>query len=586
MSTSEATQFSSFATRITPLTFDRVSGGRTILSPFPLFQLPIELFSHVTPYFTSSDLACLSLVDRDCCNLARTIQFADVRLDYSQDALDFLAERCREMEIHDSSGSVSVNSCIRRLVINTNKRLARRRHSTELVDLISLHVTDRYSRIKEAEKAEMDYYQSICRLVECGLPNIHVLDWASDSLLTHDMRNCLANSPVKHLRLNHFIITGDGACIDTVDQPWSLETLVLNFSPIQGDSVNQEAPERFVRNILFRSAPTLRRLGLKGVVDVDGSTGPGMFTLPFLTGLIFESTPGQANLSMVSSLLRETTTIRSLSVDTSTTEVSEYIRFRGCIPTLYSFTWINSLDSNHENVLSFIHENPQLRSFDSTWSLPSLILDLRLLPILSMRTHNLTALHLSWEVASLPDESIRLIGTITSLKHLWLSAGAICDWRHGWGINHEHLLGALKTLVHLESLIFSRDSYRVANVHPLLDPSVSGYFINKVLPQDVQFSDYLSDSEIAILLDDDRLALTAPSSMMTILWERWHKRRMLSIGSQYAEVFLNLTWCFIGQLEMGVVSSNDLRTVVVVEDSRRPYLEPVMETWDRIRNSF
>lgn len=576
MSSGEACIFGPTSNPLPPLTFDRVNGKRSVSSSFPLFKLPVELFSHITPYLTSSDLASLALVDRDCNQLARSIQFTDIKLDYSDKALEFLHTLCEHMERPEASNAI--NSCVRRLTVSTNAVMASSREGTDLEDLIALSQEDRRCRILQAEEAEMMYYHTICRLIQSGLPNLYVLDWNTTCAMTVPMITLLSYSPVKHIRLNRCKIIGDVTSLP--EHEWNLESVVVNVPSCNCPIITGNT-EKFFYNLLRHSAPTLRVVAWKGIPNMHNSSTSN---LPRLSGIRSLVLDGGTNVSALASLVGEHTQVQSLSVDSSASEISSFLRTRGQISTLENFTWINNANATHDDMLTFIENNNQLRSFDSAFSITSSIIDFRLLPTFRDTMKNLTSLHLAWEGGSISPDSINIIGNITSLKDLWLSAGNPYGTRLEWEIDHQLQLDAFKPLHLLETLSFSRDSYHVPNPDPLLHtpPSIPLYFSYRVLPQDNKHSDYLSDAEIVEFQSPDQDSQVARNRMTLLTWERWHIRRMSELGTRYAKILPRLKWSFIGQVEMGIRMSGETRVAEAVHGKREPCLTPVKKRWQNI----
>lgn len=573
---SEEALFGPTSNPLPPLTFDRVNGKQSVSSSFPLFKLPVELFSHVTPYLTSSDLASLALVDRDCNQLARSIQFTDVKLDYSDRALEFLHTLCKNMESPQTSNTI--NSCVRRLTVSTNAVMASCREGTDLEDLIALSVEDRRCRILQAEEAEMMYYHTICQLIQSGLPNLYVLDWNTTCAMTVQMITLLNASPVRHLRLNHCKIIGDVTKIPSDN--WNLECVIVNV-PLCKCPIIMGNTESFFYNLLRHSAPTLRVVAWKGVPNLHSSLSRD---LPHFPGIRSLTLDGETNADTLTSLVGEHTQVQSLSVDSSASEVSSFLRTRGQIVSLENFTWINNMNSAHDDMLTFIENNHQLRSFDSTFNITSSVIDFCLLPTLRDSMTNLTSLHLAWEGGSIAPDSLHIIGNLTSLKDLWLSAGNPYGNRLEWEVDHRLQLEAFKPLHLLETLSFSRDSYRVPNPDPLLraPPSLPLYFTYRVLPQDIKHSDYLTDYEMATFQSPDQDSQVARNRMTIFTWEKWHMHRMSDFGTRYATVLPRLKWAFIGQVEMDICLSGEARVAAVVSGKREPCLTPVKKRWQNI----
>lgn len=107
-----------------PLFFDHVNEGRPPNSNNLLFQLPVELLRVITQYFSQSSLASLSLVSKDCCQLARSCRFSHVQFNLITPQiwiLKKLQEEAEEREANDGYAiSPSIGACIRQLRIVFN----------------------------------------------------------------------------------------------------------------------------------------------------------------------------------------------------------------------------------------------------------------------------------------------------------------------------------------------------------------------------------------------------------------------------------------------------------------------------------
>ncbi|KAF5337510.1 hypothetical protein D9757_014718 [Collybiopsis confluens] len=126
------------STSFRPLPFDRANRGKPSRSPFPFFQLPVEVLNDVAPHIPPADLEALALVDRDCRQLARSVQFFYVKLTYSDVSLGMLETLLAEMMLGArKESSQTLASCIRHLALDlglsTNLKASISRDSYKVV---------------------------------------------------------------------------------------------------------------------------------------------------------------------------------------------------------------------------------------------------------------------------------------------------------------------------------------------------------------------------------------------------------------------------------------------------------------------
>ncbi|KAJ7597711.1 hypothetical protein C8J56DRAFT_326686 [Mycena floridula] len=202
-----------FTKALQPLSFDRVNNNRAPTSTFPTFRFPIELFHEITPHIRPKDLDSLALVDRDCCQLVRSIRFTDVTLTSELHLL---------LSSRENSG---LGACIRRLNVN-----------------------------------DLPFTTEIQR----ALPNLLVLNWEGSALEIMD------DSPIRHLKL-----CGGVQQFKLPKSRWELETLVMrwssNFDFVDSllhqvsQSLDTLILEASPSNITSLSLPELRTLVLDNV---------------------------------------------------------------------------------------------------------------------------------------------------------------------------------------------------------------------------------------------------------------------------------------------------------------------------------
>lgn len=106
-----------------------------------------------------------------------------------------------------------------------------------------------------------------------------------------------------------------------------------------------------------------------------------------------------------------------------------------------------------------LRANPQIPKLAIPIANETELLDTKILPLLVSSFTALTSLNLVWRGLSIPESSIEMIGSLTSLEQIHLSAGDQHGWRHNWLIDHELMRQHLGKLPNLKRIAFSRDSY-------------------------------------------------------------------------------------------------------------------------------
>ena len=567
-------------TPLVPLSLDRVI-EQPITSTLPLFQLPVELINQVTPYFSKLDIQSLSLVDRDTNQLARALQFAHVTLDYSDHSMQILTKLKSEVEC-PSRRRHRLGACIRRLKVSTIREHFNAREQISFEELQGLSMPDRLRRIEAAKQAEACYLRSICGLLR-HLPNLYILHWNDAGPLTDQMMSSIMASSIRHLKLDGPILNSQ-LLLPYYCGSWALEGLYLNvgrsfIDPAKGSV----AP--FVTSILKLVAPTLRQFVWCGYAE---RLSPSAYHIdedirfPVLCDVVLD----QVKFKDMSSLQRffpDETILRSVSVDSDLT-VSRFLASRGRIPSLDSLRWDWSPSASEDEMIQFIHSNPQLLCLDVTKPLIPETIDTILVQRKQPRFDNLVSLHLVSQTSAFPPQTLTTIASIESLRHLWLSAGAQHGMRYQWEIDHDLIMESLKSLADLETIVFTRDSYQV-NGHTLLDTSPERYYMNKVLPKDLLLNDYLTEDELKkadpnpILFDR---SIRLQDTLRHLTWERWHQSQMVAYATEYSQVFTNLKWCFMGQLSMRIDESIFWKIAELEVEERDPTLTRLHAYWDRV----
>ncbi|KAJ4473678.1 hypothetical protein J3R30DRAFT_3296302 [Lentinula aciculospora] len=527
---------------IRPLTFDRANRGRAVKSSFPLFRLPVEVLQDVAPHIPSLDLETLAFVDRDCRQLARSVQFSNVRLTYNDASLGLLETLLVELYARDESVQ-RLGPCIRHLTIEigipilTDARLA---HYPNVIEF--------YRRLPAPKTAQDAFLGALGTVLSSSLPNLQSLDWRSRIIIPTELIRSITLSKARHVAIHHAFFDSDLDVFDFYGSPsWPIESLVLDAEWILAGLEDVSSITSVVTDMLRAVSPTLQSLSWKGMrLPLYLSFGREMVLFPRLRTLRLDAVP-MADFSILSSFLSSSNRITLLEVSSSDRNTAGFLARRGHMEALESFSWINQLNTIEEDIILFLEANCQLRSLSIAQPLFPTTIDTRILPLVKSNFFHLTSLHLVWDAIVIPEHSLSVVGSLYCLKKLWLSAGNQLGWCNNWKVEHEVMLHTLQPLQQLESLTFSRDSYEVDG-HPLLDSSIERYYINAQ-------------------------ARSLQSRLMKAAWERWHQQKMLKFAELYANMFLQLKWCYIGQYAMKVEREN-LGPYAIVESPFRESLRP------------
>ncbi len=194
-----------------PLSFDRVMEGRPPSTPAPLFGLPDEVLSIIVQYVDHESLKLLALVNSDCRQWARSVQFNSICLDYSPSSLGVLRELLKEVEVRISDTKTgmtlcpAMGACIRRITVATNPSLFGRYHEVEMDDEFrDLDVSIQAERLGNAAAGYFDMYLASLNALFMDpktLPYIELLDWEDSSSPPQTFFKHLAQSSVQHLKL-------------------------------------------------------------------------------------------------------------------------------------------------------------------------------------------------------------------------------------------------------------------------------------------------------------------------------------------------------------------------------------------------
>jgi len=561
-----------FDTRIegnhpSPLTFDRVYMGHITTSSLPVFNLPVELFPLILRQLSSQDLKSLSMTDRDCWKLSSIVQYRHLRMAFTQTSSEVLQAFLRGPSRPEHR---YIRHCVRRMDVGWDTDI--RIHSdAALLCRLSAPSLIEIDLVKMLGSPIRDYLMKIVRMVATSLPNVHILDWDLPFAIPSSILECLLSSPLHHARLRGPVVEDGASTFITVACPTQLETLSLDvFRPHDGSQ-----PLQLIQHILKQTACTIRQLIWTGQAVNETIILDGMPSFPHLRLVTIDRIASECD-QLLDALLGQNTRVRSLSMDSATLSTCKFYRVRGHMSTLRAFGWINKFDASlsYDDITRFLSDNTHLESIHLSDGLPYDFMDDVFLPLLRDNFISLTSLKLVGPTSNINVSSLALIASIPSLRHLWLSAGNQESVRNTWEVDIDETLSQLSPLHHLQTLAFSKDTYKVIG-HPL-SLRFCDYYASKALPPNFVITKYLSPSEFEdyelggkdIGFDE---AVSHQISLRCVAWERWHANEMLSLAEKCSGVFKRLTWCFLGQLAFSVSDEYWGRNVTLDSSCREPH---------------
>ena len=546
-----------------PLFFDRVNEGRPPNSNSLLFQLPVELLGVITQYFSQSSLASLSLVSKDCRQLARSCRFGHVQFDLGTPQicmLEKLQEEAEEREANDGyTVSPSIGACIRQLRIVSNE------HDIDLAELTRMEKKRRMKRVRKWDQSYFDdYFPSIALILAGALPHLELLHVQMYIPLSRSIFNALACSSIQHLKLcwvkicEEFKIALPQALAHL---GWPLRTLHLELYWCRFEETRGcLAP--LCTNILRLCAPTLEKLVLR-TVPITHETGLQSLASdeppPFvqLRELTLRSVTGVEFLdhSILKRLILPQPESRLIVLDVDAEDgslLAQFLEGCGTIRSLKTFVW-DATCLTPDQPFTFLRNNSQLSKLRISLPQTPAVLDERILPILSQSFQELKSLSLTWQGSSIPIPALALIGTLRGLQQIHLSAGPQDPWRCDWVIKHREMREHLKELRDLKKLAFTCDSYggRWSCMRSCYDVRSS---ILEEIPEDLEGPDNVWRSEQ--------------------IYKRQCRRRTLAEADEYVRVLPRLEWVYFGKISMGVFNAKDgqgREVVVLSEEGRYGY---------------
>ena len=451
-----------------PLSFDRVNEGKGPVSEALLFTLPFEILGQILESLPRSSLASLALVCRDCRQLARSRQFASVRLDYSDHGIALVNKLVAEATIRVGSYgtrkniSQSLGVCIRHITVASDSyQVAARHNITFTNEFMALSERKIAKRLANASKSFFgDYLPQLQLLLNSTivLPHLESLDWRDQIVLPRSFFKLLPLSSIQHLRLFRVKVS-EAFEINLPWASWPLRTLYLEL--ITDLDADKPRTSMICADILRLCAPTLESLTWQTLLLQYELHSFATYTMgsapqfPRLRSLGLRDVVF-SDYSMLDALLEGD--LRELEVDLGRDSLYlEFFEERGTMPALTTLVWDGKIKADQS--LSFLKANTQLSKLSLQREASGAFLETQLLPILTTSFRQLTSLSLKWDSDSIPGSALEAISSLGGLQQLHLSAGDQFGWGYSWLIDHELMRSRLKNLGFLKRLAFSRDIY-------------------------------------------------------------------------------------------------------------------------------
>lgn len=236
-----------------------------------IFSLPVEVIDNIARCISSEASSSLSLVSRHCLQLARSLRFADVWLDYSPRSHAMLVQLTQEASLSREKKWVAtlefLGVCVRRLYVRTSvdhteirHRVDLRKHLPEEDEADDRHYLPRGEETRDPHEGNHAYYNdylpAISGALMHALPNLEALQW--EDRATHP-RSCImamAHSPIKTLTLKYTQIVDD-----LTDAPISRPLFAnMQLRYLSRFALPNDTAATLARNVMYLAAGTLEEL--------------------------------------------------------------------------------------------------------------------------------------------------------------------------------------------------------------------------------------------------------------------------------------------------------------------------------------
>ncbi|VUC24176.1 unnamed protein product [Clonostachys rosea] len=549
------------------LLFDAVMEGREPASQCLLLSLPSEVLACIVDLLADdkTTLASLALVNSDCRQLARSCQFADLHLDYSGSANQLIEALGAEAAARDSLPlKPSIGVCVRNITVasapdNVASHYYKLWESIWGAQRKFFSREERYALRREASDDYLRLRGLLVEAIKNAMPNLEVLVWEDLVALDKSFFETVSRSPIKDLKLDRVLIDEAWRMEPPLTPAvWPLRSLDIEASVFCGTGSRQDTTE-FYQTLLHRCAPTLESLR---VVSATSKPSLEEHTVSQITEL--PSFPRLRHLRLPHGPLKRDPFSRFFTAPLRSLELSASISvgLGSCLGACQPFRDLESLNfrglpEEKEDawcVAAFLKEHNRIQKLrirgDERLGAGTEHLEKCVIPTLADGGfHNLTCLSLAWggggrpwpSSVQLTDNAMSVIGTITSLERLSLSAGMAVGSCHQWLVDHEKLRYYLSDLKKLKVLALVRDTYAISCL-PFMDAG-KYYECRAAGPLELSIASERPDLDRI----DEGVEYVSP---MVRLWERAHRNLMLRQAEKYAFVFPDLEWILCGQWPM------------------------------------
>lgn len=507
-----------------PLTLHRLLEGRSLIPETKLLSLPVEVLAIVVAAIPSESLNNIAQVNPAWRQIACSLQFPSLCLDYSERSWEIVQKLSRESFARADPANdrrtnrLALGPYIRRLTIATSNEWLFRYYGVKRDEVFGALPQAQMSI--QLQRARQDYFWVYLPTIkhilnnQITLPNLQLLDIRDAAPFHPTLLDVFTNSTLKHLKMSCVRFNPLRAIRPAQSYPqgsWPLQSLHLEIKPVERD--RRLDLSRLSLSLLLHCSSKLKLLTWVGhrYGEIPISTNhleriPSFQSLRHLRlrALRFADT----------GLLQKLVHDNLVSLDVSPSLNRDFFNSCGQILKLQLFvcdtpsTWI-------ANSITFLQNNNHVSKLAISDPLRAFVIEAHILPLLGRSFSQLRSLSMIWdqEEYDISEHALDLISRISSLEQLHLSVGTPEGWVSEWDIDSEKMRHYLSRLPRLKKLAFTADEYRP-----------DGFEI-----------DHETDEGV----DDD------------------HRRRALDEADLYLEVMPQLEWLFIGQIPWAVEEDSD-----------------------------
>ncbi|KAI4098841.1 MAG: hypothetical protein LQ339_006244 [Xanthoria mediterranea] len=517
-----------------------------------LLKLPIELLAKVVAKIPSKSLNNLALMNKDCREIARSLQFASVFLDFSAASWELMLELRKESiegavpTDNARSEKLALGKFIRSLTVATSEEWTLQWYKLEnYYRHGAMPRTGKKAPLRTCKIYFEAYLKTILRLLDDRsiLPNLQLLKWDFAPVLP-DLLDAITNLKITHLKLSCVRVYPLRAL--NLPHSWPLQSLHLDIKPLADQPVAELW--KLSLNLVLHCASDLKLLTWIGH---HNRTHPPISTDHLESTVSFPSlrhlrlrTLGFADGTLLQKLVHDD--LVSLVVDPVAYQL--FFNTRGPMNKLKLL--VCSIPRRRiEKPIAFLRDNKHLPKLAISHPLPASVIEAYILPPLARTFLRLTSLSLTWEEEAweeeqdISDHALVLISQIRSLEQLHLSVGTPELYRSTWFVNSRKMRRHLSKLPRLKKLAFTGDAY---------------------LPNGSQ-TDHESDEDQVI---EEEKAIEEDEAVNKLADFIENHRRPLEEALRYILKMPQLEWLFIGQIPCAVANHpNGAKELIPIDRS-------------------